>query len=257
MATRISTGLRNFLNSGGSVKQAFNGGRMEIYSGTQPASSDSAATGTLLVTITDSSGALTAETRASGAVQLTGGASGSVSAVIVDGYNILDATVNFNTSLNQTASDLAAALNTSSLNIDLQATVATDTVTLTCKPGLGTKYNTMVVSATLTTITAAYTNFSGGVAAVNGLKFEDSAAGSMAKRSGQTWNGVVAVSGTMGWYRLYGPNTDAGTLDSTESTLRIDGSISTSGANLNFSSTAVTASATQTVGAYAVNVNAV
>jgi hypothetical protein len=60
MAVRISTGLRNaLLNSG--IDDIFDtNGRINIYSGSQPADADDAATGTLLATITipsDSAGA--------------------------------------------------------------------------------------------------------------------------------------------------------------------------------------------------------
>lgn len=256
MALRISTGLRDFLNSGGSFKQAFSGGRMEIYTGTQPTSADAAATGTPLMTITDASGAHTAETRATGSIELTGGASGSISAVAVNSFNILDTTVSYNTSLSQTASDLADALNRSALNLDFDAVAGGTTVTLTAKPGLGTRYNSATLASTVTTITKTDTNFSGGVAAANGLKWEDSDAGSMSKRTGQNWTGLVGANGTMGWFRLYGPNTDTGIEDTAGTTLRLDGSISTSGAQLNFTSTSVSSGATQTVGSFAVNINA-
>lgn len=250
MALRISTGLRNHLLSGGSLKAALQGGRIEIYTGTQPASADDAATGTLLVTITDASGAHTVETPATGSVELATGSSGSVNTITVGGINILDEAVTYTTSLANTASLLAAALNRSSLNPDFKATVSGATVTLTCHPGLGVKYNTIAVSGTLTTLTANYTNFSGGVAAVNGLRFEDGSTGAMAKRTTQTWTGVAGNTGTAGWFRHYGPNTDSGTADADASKLRMDGAIATSGSQLNMSPTSMTSGATQTISAY-------
>ena len=77
MTIRLSTGLRNALAQGLGFAGAFNRCSINIYSGTQPVSADAAVTGTLLGTVTASSGALTQETRASGTVTLTGGASGS------------------------------------------------------------------------------------------------------------------------------------------------------------------------------------
>jgi hypothetical protein len=250
MPLRISTGLRNHLLSGGSLKQSLQGGRIEIYTGTQPTSPDDAATGTLLVTITDNSGAHTVETPATGSVELTGGGSGNISAITVGGVNILDETVTYATSLNNTASLLAAALNRSSLNNDFKATVVGAIVTLTCHPGLGTKFNTVAVSGTTATITTSFTNFSGGVAAVNGLRFEDGSAGTMAKRTTQTWTGVAGNTGTAGWFRHYGPNTDSGTADADGVKLRMDGAIATSGSQLNMSPTSMTSGATQTISAY-------
>src|SRR5689334_5422362 len=111
MTLRASSGLRDFLENGGSLKQAFQGGRLKIYSGSQPSSADAAPTGTLLATITDNSGASTAEVRAVGTVTLSGTASGSVTALTVNGLSVIDAAVPFNTSFSQTASDLAAAIN--------------------------------------------------------------------------------------------------------------------------------------------------
>src|SRR5262245_17278078 len=111
MALRISTALRNFLCQHGSLRQALQNGIIEIYSGSQPAGGDSAVSGTLLATITKASGSRTAEVLATGTVTLTGGASGSVNTVTVDGINLIpQGAVAFNTSLTQTAADLAAAI---------------------------------------------------------------------------------------------------------------------------------------------------
>jgi len=53
MTVRLSTGLRNFVNDSG-LNTAFDGGsgRINIYTGTQPATADTAASGTLLATVT-------------------------------------------------------------------------------------------------------------------------------------------------------------------------------------------------------------
>lgn len=56
MAIRFSTGLRNGLCGSLGFKDMLNGGHIKIYSGAQPASADYAETGSLLVTITSSSG---------------------------------------------------------------------------------------------------------------------------------------------------------------------------------------------------------
>lgn len=256
MALRISTGLRNFLLSGGSLKQAMGGGRIEVYSGTQPANADSATAGTLLVTITESSGAWTAETPATGSIELTAGAAGSITNVTVASVSILDSTVPFNTSLSQTATDLAAALNTSATNLDWTATASTQTVTLTAKPGLGTRYNALTLATTLTTMTKTDTNPSGGAYSVNGINFEDSGSGTMTKRSTETWTGVAAITGTAGWFRHYGPGADDGTADGSAAKLRIDGAIATSGQQLNMSPTSITAASTQTITTYSPTVPA-
>lgn len=54
MTVRLSTGMRNKLNDGGAnggIKGSLNLGFINIYSGPQPLSADSAATGTLLGTV--------------------------------------------------------------------------------------------------------------------------------------------------------------------------------------------------------------
>lgn len=248
MTIRLSTALRNFMLSRGALSQAFAGGKLEVRTGSQPASADDAPSGTLLCTFTNAAGTWTAETPATGDITLTGGASGSINTVTVDSINILDAAVSFNSSLSQTATDLAAALNRSSLNNDFDAEAAGAVVTLTTRPGRAVQYNSVALSATLTTITASYNNFASGVVAANGLWFEAAAAGILAKRSAQVWSGVAAASGSAGWFRLKGPIADG---DASSTTLmRLDGSIATSGGNLTMSPTTMTVGATQTLASF-------
>jgi hypothetical protein len=245
MAIRLSTGLRNFMLSRGSLSQAFNGGFLEVRTGAQPAEADDAPIGTKLVTFTAASGVWTAETPATGSIELTGGAAGSINTVTVDSINILDTAVPFNASLAQTASDLADALNRSSLNTDFDAEASSATVTLTSRPCRAVRYNGITIAGSLTTITATYTAPSGGVAATNGLWFESAASGILLKRTTQVATGVAIASGTAGWFRLKGVITD-NDADST-TLIRMDGSIATSGGNLTMSPTTMTIGATQTL----------
>jgi hypothetical protein len=59
MTIRLSTGLRNALAGTTGFAAAMANGVIEIYSGSQPATADSAVTGTLLGTVTLNSGAFT------------------------------------------------------------------------------------------------------------------------------------------------------------------------------------------------------
>lgn len=59
MALRLSTQLRNNLAGTTGFAATFANGVIDIYSGTQPATADAAATGTLLGTVTLNSGAFT------------------------------------------------------------------------------------------------------------------------------------------------------------------------------------------------------
>ena len=112
MSTRLSTGLVQFLAQGGSLKRFLQGAVLCIYDGAQVTTADMGPNGNLLNTITLGSAAHTDEVLATGSVTLTGGASGSVSSITVEGNEILGATVNFNSSLNQTATDCATQINT-------------------------------------------------------------------------------------------------------------------------------------------------
>lgn len=248
MSLRLSTALRNFLLQHGSIKQALQNGVMEIYSGSQPASADSAVSGTLLCTVTKASGSRTAEVLATGTVTLTGGSAGSINTVTVNSVNLIpQGAVPYNTSLNQTAADLAAAINKGLSSPEYVASASGAVVTISAMPGSGAGPNTFVVTATLTTITASYANMSGGVDAVNGLSFNNAASGAIDKNSSETWSGVNVASGTAGWFRFKGSIADAGSADSAAAYLRLDGAIATSGAEYNVSSTTLTAAATHTV----------
>lgn len=249
MTLRLSSALRNLVNADASLKGALHNGQIDIYTGAQPATADAAPTGTLLATITSSSGARTAEVLATGTVTLAG-SSGSVTALTVNGISIIDGAVPFNTNLTQTALDLAAMINNSRSSPDYTATSSGSVVTIRPMRGTGASVNTFAVVTTLTTMTSTDVALSGGVTAVNGLRFGTSSAGVLVKLASQAWSGVASSSGTAGWFRFTGSVADSGVVDSTESQVRMDGAISTSGAQLNMSSTAITASATQTISSF-------
>lgn len=231
------------------MKGALHNGQLEIYSGAQPATADAAPTGTLLATITAASGSRTAEVLASGTATLAG-SSGAVTGMTINSVQIMDASVPFNTSLTQTAADVATMINNSRSSPDYTATSSGAVVTVRPMRGTGASVNTFALVTGLTTLTSTDVNLSGGVTAVNGLKFGTSAAGTLTKLSSQVWSGVAGASGTAGWFRFTGSVADSGIIDSTESQVRMDGSISTSGAQLNMSSTSITASATQTISSF-------
>ncbi|MCK0507897.1 hypothetical protein [Aromatoleum anaerobium] len=248
MTLRYSTAARNHILQHGSLKKAFQNGKILIYSGAQPASADSAPTGTLLCTITRNSGAHTAEVLATGTVTLTGGASGSVDTVTVDGINIMsEGAVAYDTSLTVTAAAVAAAINRSESSPEYTATSSGAVVTISAARGSGAAPNTFAVSATLTTITASYGNMAGGVTALNGLQFDVATAGTITKKVGEVWSGTNVATGTAGWYRFVGAVADSGVADSSETEIREDGAIATSGAQLNMSSTTLTSGATTTI----------
>lgn len=256
MTARFSTALRNALNKEGGFDSNLRNGTIEIYTGTQPATADAAATGTLLCVITNNSGAITNEVLSTGTVTLTGGAAGSVNTVTVNSVDVLGGSVPFNSSLTQTAADVATQINRSKSNPDYTATSAGAVVTISALPGTGTSPNTFVVATTLTTITTTVTAMAGGANPVNGLLFDTSVAGVMSKLATQTWSGVNSATGTAGWFRQHGSVIDANAIDSNAVFYRIDGAIATSGAEMNLNSTAFTSGATTTLANWSMTIPA-
>lgn len=250
MALRLSKALRNYLLEGGSMKHAMSNCVLKVYSGAQPATADAAPTGTLLVTYSKAGGALTREVRATGTVTLTGGGAGSVDTITVNAIDVLGGSVPFNTTLAQTATDVATAINNNPKNHLFEASAVGAVVTLKAKPGLGAVPNGWVVAGTNTTITTSYVNMASGVTAVNALNWGDAAAGILVKLPTDVWQGTAVATGTAGYFRFEASVTDAGALDSTESVLRIDGAIANSGAELNMTSTSIASAAVQTVSSF-------
>lgn len=79
----------------------------------------------------------------------------------------------------------------------------------------------------------------------NGLTFGDAASGAIDKAAGETWSGAAVASGTAGWFRFVANPTDSAAAST--DLPRIDGNIGTSGADLNMSSTTITAGRTYTI----------
>lgn len=77
------------------------------------------------------------------------------------------------------------------------------------------------------------------------LKFQDTATAGVLSKQTNTWDGVAVATGTAGYFRYCASTSDAGGTSTTE--IRIQGSVSTSGAELNMSSTSITSAATTTI----------
>ena len=107
----------------------------------------------------------TAEVLATGSVTLTAGTTGTVATVTVNGLDVLGSPVAFNTSLTQTAADVATQIN---LNQNKYvASSLNEVITLTDIPTAGSAHNGYAIAATFTgTLTATTVAFSGGVDAV-------------------------------------------------------------------------------------------
>lgn len=253
MTIRFSTGVRNGLAQGFGFAGLFNDGCISIYSGSQPSTADTAPTGTLLGTISISSGAITKETQASGTITLTGGST-SVTAVTVGTFNIIpDGAVLYDTSTTITATALAAAINRNGI---YSATSSGAVVTIKPRPGVGAAHNGYVVSST-GSVTATYGNMAGGVTAVNGLKLSDVVVGVVSKPASAVWSFAGVAAGTAGWFRFQGSVTDAGaTISAAPWLARMDGSVAVSGGDMALSNIAITEESPNTVDSFSFTVPA-
>lgn len=256
MSVTLSTGLINFLQMDGSIKRFLNGSILRIYSGTKPTSADQddVTNGTLLDTITISSGAHTAEVRSAGSLTLAGSA-GTVTGITVNSVQILGATCTYSTSLAQLATDVATQINTFNSSPEYYATASGAKVTVYAMPGTGTGPNGFVLATTgAGGITSTDVNMGtevAGVASANGLTFGLSSAGVLSKTG--TWSGSAVATGTPGWFRICRSAADAGgAATATFQPFRLDGTISTSGADLNINPNSTTSGVTLTIDTFTV-----
>lgn len=243
---RFSTNLRTFVAGRGSYRQALQGGRMVIYSGSAPTSPDDAATGTSLCEIVNNDGgAWVSEIRATVIILVT--VTGTCTGITVGGIPICGAVTMGGT----TATDaiaIAAAINKFQGGIPCTATVSGSTVTVFAPAGSGTGFNGLntVVSGTVTvtinggsSITMGGAGATAGVAHTYGLPWEEAASGVMAKSG--TWSGTIDNTGTAGYFRIIGNK------DALGNPFVVQGSCGTSGADYNMASTALTLSLVHTV----------
>ena len=88
----------------------------------------------------------------------------------------------------------------------------------------------------------------------NGLEFDPAAAGGVSKSAVQEWKFRGLANGTAGWFRLMGNTSDA--LGQSTTSPRLDGSVGTSGADLNLSNIAVTTGTPATIDVFAFGIPA-
>lgn len=245
MTIRQSDGLRNHLQSGGSWRSAFDGGKLELYTGSQPASANTAPSGTKVLTYTDASGAHTAEVQPTGTAVLAGVA-GTVTNLKIDGEDLMNGTATFVDTLTNLAIAVRDIINRNRANLRFVASASSATVTIKGRPGIGANLNAIGVLVTtgaggITSTDTKVGTAVAGVASINGLLFESASAGSITKLVSQTWSGVASSSNSVGWFRLKGPVADADGTDATESVIRLDGSVTIAGGggNLGLASVAL------------------
>ncbi len=230
MSIKVSTGLANQVSDRIGFRHALSRGRLQLYSGVQPTSSDLASNGTLLATITQSGAAFTAETLPAWTITLSG-AAGSVDSIKVGGLDLLTGSVAFTTDLTTTAAAIATMITNNFSLVDYTATSSGAVVTINGPIGSGAKLNACVCSATSTTLTATISNSGApstlGVDAVGGLLFAFPSAAGLFSMSG-SWSGLGVAAGTMGWFRYLCDGADNG-VNATTTYRRFDGTVTVAG----------------------------
>lgn len=106
--------------------------------------------------------------KASGSVELTGGASGSVDGITVNSIEIMSGAESFDTDLATTAQAVVDNINANTSSPNYTATRDGDTIDIIADEA-GTSFNSLTVTASTTTITTTDTNTSGGT---NGSNIE-------------------------------------------------------------------------------------
>lgn len=231
MALKVSTGLANRISDRAAYRTAVTGGRLQIYSGSQPADADSASNGTLLATITQNGGVFTAETLPVWSITLSGSTAGSLDSVKIGGIELLASAISYTTDFTTTAAAVAAAITTGWTLVDFTATNTGAVIYISGPLGSGTALNTAVCAATSTTLTATVGNSglptTAGVSKVNGLEFSYPAASGTFTKSG-AWSNLGVATGTAAWFRYLCDDSDTG-VGATSVYGRIDGTITVGG----------------------------
>lgn len=244
MTIRLSTQTRNNVVGPTGVGATFANGIIEIRTGAQPATADAADSGTLLGTVTLSSGAHTLETPASQTITIAG-AAGSVDTVNVGTTGPVNIIPLGPVAFTIDAATTAAALRDAIIRNGIyRATSSGAVVTVIAPAGTGDAHNGLALTTTVTTLTATSGgNITGGVDAVNGLTFTVPSSGAISKSG--VWSFTGVSDGTAGHFRMKASSYDAGGASTTAA--RIDGSISTSGGDMNLSSVTITNGAPTTI----------
>jgi len=256
MALRQSTGLRNALDGGKSIRKVFEDAILNIYSGPAPSLADAAPTGSVLAKITTASGAVTALARSTPSIwKVTIGD-------YTGGYTYgLDITVD---SVKQTPLFTnTPTLGSVILVAGALAQLVNDCAPIICVPTGGDGVFYISGPAGLDFTVAKTSGVTGAVtvatqvqvaSALNTLRFGPPALGVISKSG--VWSGPVLITGVAGYFRLV-TNLDGADLDSNYSDARLQGDISTSGAEVNLSNINLVAGATQTIDTFALTEPAV
>lgn len=263
MAIRRSTALREAIATQMPYSVAMGNGRIKYYTGAQPASADTAPSGTLLCTFTKSGGTYTGETRATAVIVFSSDTGTPAVSVLKAGGSIslISGTVTSSDGTIATLCDeLAADINaTQQIPFFEAASNGTDTVTITAPVGMGTNANGLTLTVTAADVTATVNGGDGstfgatvsagsqtvGVDAANGCNFAYPDSSGVLSKESTVWQGTAVATGTVGWARWeFDPDDD----QSTGTTYRrMDFTVGISGQDLIVGSTTITSTNTYSI----------
>ena len=137
------------------------------------------------------------EVLATGTVELTGGASGIVNQITVNGVDVMDIDAHFVDTLDNLATLVASIIDANTSSPDYDSSASGATITITAKAGTGDGPNGFVVVSDTDTITTTDTNMASGVTAISevlatGTSTLDS--GTAGRIDGLTVNSVEMLS---------------------------------------------------------------
>jgi len=253
MSERFSTGLRDFLLGEGSFRKAFEDSKITVYSGTAPAEADDAFAGTLLLTVTKSSGTVS-----------TGENSvGKIHHVTIPDEHEAAATVILNVTVDGVGPTSYTYTNTPDAGTAAQIMIEVGEMIneipqLMAIPDV-TAREIYVMSRILGldftladgggTITATVDAAVQAASRSDALSFGKPASGVIAKTTTETWSGAAVATGTAGYFRLV-TSDDDGTDSSTA--LRYQGVVATSGGELDVATVSLTSGATYTIDSFSI-----
>lgn len=247
MAEKFSTGLRNFMMGEGSFRKAFEDSVIKIYqSGTIPDSPDDEAVGTLLCTVSVSSGTVSANERSDHRlyqIEISGTPNaGDIVALKVDGTDYDYTLVADDTTLAKVAIKVARMLDDIP---NVQACPVGDTGFLHVQTRVAGIALT-IAEDTSTGITCVVTAKQ-AASRSDALYFDPPTAGVCSKPSGSTWSGLVLVSGTAAYFRHVQSNDDG---SSSATAVRYQGLCGVGAGELNLSTLILVKDATLTISDY-------
>jgi len=257
MPLQLSAKLAKLIADGLPIRSAVGNFKRLIYSGTMPATADSAINGTLLATLTKNGGAATFEVPPRWKVTIGGSMGGTVT--IKMGGAPIHAAVTSVTDATTTAALLATAINGTLIKAfcGFTATSTGADLFVIGPVGSGASLNALVCSSAVTSSVTATVASAGlpdgtngttlGVDAVNCCNFDARAVNGLLT-STETWQDASAdASGTATWYRDIYDASDVGAAST--AFLRKQGTITSIGGGGDFELSSTTITATTPISA--------